>query len=156
MICVHARTKEQQYAPGIDLSIIEKTKNALNIPVVGNGDIYTARDAIDMMEKTGCDGVMIGRGAQGNPWLFSEISCLMNGKEYTPPTLIERFETALKHLDDEIHAKGERVGIAEAKKHMAWYVAGIKGAASARARVMTATCPDDIKEIFTSLINEKD
>lgn len=152
MICVHARTKEQQYAPGIDLSIIEKTKNVLNIPVVGNGDIYTARDAIDMMEKTGCDGVMIGRGAQGNPWLFSEISCLMNGKEYTPPTLIERFETALKHLDDEIRAKGERVGIAEAKKHMAWYTFGTKGSAEARNEIMQALNADDIKKVFDELI----
>ena len=136
LICIHARTREQLYSPGIDLSVIEKTKNAVSIPVIGNGDIYSATDAINMMRKTGCDGVMIGRGAQGNPWLFSEISCLLEGKPYVPPTVGERFETALRQLEDMIKEKGERIGIAEAKKHMAWYTVGTKGSAEARKEIM--------------------
>ena len=154
MICVHARTREQQYAPGVDLSVIEKTKSAVNIPVVGNGDIYTANDAIDMMKKTGCDGVMIGRGAQGNPWIFSEIACMLEEKEYVAPTLVERFRTALDQLDAVIREKGDRVGIAEAKKHMAWYTAGTVGSAEARKEIMSATDADGIKKVFEKLLSE--
>ncbi len=154
-ICVHARTKEQLYSPGIDLSVIERTKAAVSVPVIGNGDIYTAEDAIEMMTKTGCDGVMVGRGAQGNPWIFSEISARLSGHRYTPPTAKQRLDTALAHLSDMIALKGERTGLAEAKKHMAWYISGLKGSAAARASVMTANSENGIKEIFEKLLEEQ-
>ncbi len=151
LICVHARTKEQLYTKGIDLSVIERTKRAVSIPVIGNGDIYTAADAVAMMDKTGCDGVMIGRGAEGNPWIFSEIAATMENRAFTPPTLEERLSLAAYQLDEMIALKGERTGLAEAKKHMAWYIGGVRGAAAARASIMTADTADRIKEIFATL-----
>ena len=150
-ICVHARTKEQLYAPGIDISVIERVKRAVSVPVIGNGDIYTADDALSMMEKTGCDGVMVGRGAQGNPWIFSEIAAKCEGKDFVYPDTAERLRVASEQLDATIEQKGERTGLAESKKHMAWYINGIKGAAQARAAIMVATSADEIKAIFDSL-----
>ena len=155
LICVHARTKEQLYSPGIDLGVIEQVKRAVSIPVVGNGDIYTAADALKMMGATGCDGVMIGRGAEGNPWIFEEIGAKLDGREYCPPTLEERFATAIAHLEDTVRRKGERVGIAEAKKHMAWYTMGLRDSASARARIMVATEKEQIESIFKSLLESE-
>lgn len=152
LICVHARTKEQLYSPGIDLSVIESVKNSVSVAVVGNGDIYTADDALNMIDKTGCDGVMIGRGAQGNPWIFEEISARLEGREYAAPTIDERVRVALVQLEATIKEKGERLGIAESKKHMAWYTNGIKGAAQARSALMTATSADEIKEILYKLL----
>lgn len=154
LICIHARTKERMYLPGIDLSVIEKTKKAVSIPVIGNGDIYSADDALRMIELTGCDGVMVGRGAQGNPWIFAEITARMKGEEYVSPTLEERLKVAMRQLDSMIKHKGERVGVAEAKKHMAWYVCNVKDAAKARARIMTATDKQGIEDVFYSLLEE--
>lgn len=155
LICVHARTKEQLYSPGIDLSVIEKVKSAVSVPVVGNGDIYTAADAINMMSVTGCDGVMVGRGAEGNPWIFEEICAAVDGKEFVPPTLEERFNTAVGQLEDTVLRKGERVGIAEAKKHMAWYTMGLRDSAAARAEIMVATSKEQIEDIFMRLIESE-
>lgn len=150
-ICVHARTKEQLYFPGIDLSVIAAVKRAVSVSVIGNGDIYCAADARKMINETGCDGVMIGRGAEGNPWIFSEIIAELEGREYTPPTLRERFDVAREHLYLMLADKGERVGLAEAKKHMAWYLAGINGAAKARDSIMRASSADEITAIFDAM-----
>lgn len=147
-ICVHARTKEQLYRPGIDIDIISQVKRAVGVPVIGNGDIYTAKDALNMLNVTECDGIMVGRGAMGNPWLFSEISSALDKREYIPPTDGERIALAVEQLKEMIVAKGERVGMAEGKKHMAWYITGMNGAASARNRIMTATTFDEIKNIL--------
>ena len=151
LICVHARTREQFYSPGIDLSVIENVKRAVNVPVVGNGDIASADDAIMMMTSTGCDGVMIGRGAMGNPWIFNEICVRLEGTEYIPPSFSQRLAVAKGQLLATVEHKGERVGLAEAKKHMAWYVNGINGAAAARDSIMRATSKDEIIEIFDRL-----
>lgn len=150
-ICVHARTREQMYEPGVDRSVIAAVKRAVSIPVWGNGDIYTAADALSMMEETGCDGVMIGRGAMGDPWIFAEITAALEGRAYTPPTPRERFDLALGQVRDMVAEKGERVGLAEAKKHLAWYCKGIDGAAAARARIMQATSLEQMTEIIESL-----
>lgn len=151
LICIHARTKEQLYAPGIDISVIERVKKAVSIPVIGNGDIYSAEDAVQMMNKTGCDGVMIGRGAMGNPWIFEEISAKLDGKAYSQPPLKERLDIAAEQLTNMIAHKGERVGLAEAKKHMAWYINGISGAALARDKIMKAVSAHDIICVFEEL-----
>lgn len=151
-ICVHARTKEQLYRPGIDIDIISQVKKAVSIPVIGNGDIYNAKDALNMFNVTECDAIMIGRGSMGNPWLFKEIVCAMEGREYTPPTSQEKIVQALEHLQGMINAKGDHVGIAEGKKQMAWYITGMNGAASARNRIMTASTFDEIKNIFEEIL----
>ena len=151
-ICVHARTKEDLYRPGIDIDIISRVKKAVSVPVIGNGDIYSALDAINMFNVTECDGVMIGRGAMGNPWLFSEIICALQGKSYEPPTKDERISLALNQLSQMIAVTGERVGLAEGKKHVGWYLTGMNGAASARNRVMIASSFDEIKIILEEML----
>ena len=155
-ICVHARTREQLYTPGIDLGVIEAVKNAVSIPVIGNGDIYTAQDALDMMSKTGCDGVMIGRGAMGNPWIFSEIKNAIDGREYHLPTYEEKISLALEQLTAMIAEHGERTGLAQAKKHMAWYISGMKGCAAARDKIMTAESAEHIEGVFKELLKIQD
>ena len=152
-VCVHARTKEQLYRPGIDIDIITQVKKAINIPVIGNGDIYNAKDALNMFKVTGCDAIMIGRGAMGNPWLFAEIASALEGNEFIPPTFEQRKALALEQLQNMIIAKGERIGIAEGKKHMGWYISGMNGAASARNRIMMATSFDEIKHIFEEILS---
>ncbi len=151
MITVHARTREQMYEPGVDRSVIKAVKEAVSIPVLGNGDIYTAADALSMMEETGCDGVMIARGAMGNPWVFSEISAALDGRSYTPPPVAERFEIALAQVREMIAEKGERIGVAEAKKHLAWYCHGMEGAAAARGRLMQAASYNELAAILREM-----
>ena len=151
-ICVHGRTREQMYRPGVDLEQIAAVKAAVRVPVIGNGDIYTAEDALRMKRETNCDGLMIARGAMGNPWLFSEIVCALEGRAFTPPTMRERIETALSQMAQMIEEKGERVGFAESKKQMAWYIHGVKGAAEARGRMMTAQDAGEVARILRGLI----
>lgn len=151
MICVHARTREQMYEPSADWSVIADVKAAVSIPVFGNGDIFSAADAARMINETACDGVMVARGAMGNPWIFSEILADRKGGEYTPPTVAQRFAVALGQIEEMIDEKGERVGVAEAKKHLAWYCKGIDGAAAARASIMRAEDVNAIKNIIGEL-----
>ena len=151
MLTVHARTREQMYEPGVDRSVITAVKQAVSIPVLGNGDIYTAADALSMMAETGCDGVMIARGAMGNPWIFSEIRAALEGGEFTLPPASERFEVALAQVREMIAEKGERVGVAEAKKHLAWYCHGMEGAAAARGRLMQAESYDELAAILREM-----
>jgi tRNA-dihydrouridine synthase B len=151
-ICVHGRTREQMYRPGVDLSAIAAVKAAVSIPVIGNGDIMSVEDALRMKRETGCDGLMIARGAMGNPWLFAEIRALLEGREFIPPTLEERIETALSQMAQMIEEKGERVGFAESKKQMAWYIHGVTGAAEARGRLMTAVSADEVADVMRGLI----
>ena len=155
MICVHGRTRQQMYAPGADWEIIARVKESVSVPVVGNGDVFSADDALRMLSQTGCDGVMIARGAQGNPWIFEETVARLEGREYTPPTARERLDVALEHTKRIIAHKGERVGIPESRKHMAWYLHDIRGAAAARAAVMQASRIDDYREIFEKLLENE-
>lgn len=150
-ICVHARTKERLYLPGIDLGVIEDTKRSVSIPVIGNGDIYSAEDALRMLDATGCDGVMVARGALGNPWIFSEILAALDGKDYAPPSGFDRLEKAKEQLVAMLSDKPERRAVAEAKKHVAWYIKGIRGAAEARNAIMIAETPECMLEILTEL-----
>ena len=151
LLTIHARTREQMYEPGVDRSVITAVKRAVSIPVLGNGDIYTAADALSMMNETGCDGVMIARGAMGNPWVFSEICAALDGRDYTPPPMAEKFEVALAQVREMIGEKGERIGVAEAKKHLSWYCHGMEGAAAARGRLMQAASYDELAAILREM-----
>lgn len=132
-ITVHGRTRAQMYSPPVDIDCIARVKAAVSVPVIGNGDIYTAQDAKNMFETTGCDLVMIGRGALGNPWLFAEINALMKGETMPePPTVEERLAMMRREISLLIADKGERIGFRESRKHVAWYMTGLRGAASLR------------------------
>ncbi len=153
-VCIHGRTRAKMYAPTADWNIIREVKQALQIPVIGNGDIFTADDAVRMMRETGCDGVMIARGSQGNPWIFKELTCLLEGQPYTPPDICERLTVAYRHAQLLVQDKGEKIGIAESRKHMAWYVHGVRGAASVRGQLMQVSNLSDIQKIFETLMKE--
>ena len=151
LICVHGRTREQMYNPGIDINIIAEVKKAVKIPVIGNGDIYAAADAVNMINVTECDGLMIGRGSLGNPWIFNEIAAKLNGKEYIEPTLEERLDTCLRHVSLIRDSKGEHTAAAEIKKHAALYIKGVRSAASVRDRIMKTRSTEELEAIINEL-----
>lgn len=135
-VAVHGRTREQYYEGNADWQVIADVKKAVNVPVIGNGDVMTGQDAIDMMEQTGCDGVMIARGALGNPWIFRDAAALWKEKELPEaPSKEDRIKTLLKHLNLIIEDKGERIAIREIRKHVGWYIKGMHGAAAFRREV---------------------
>ncbi len=152
LITVHGRTRQQFYAPFSDNAVIAAVKEAVSIPVVGNGDLFSAADVKRMREETGCDGVMIARGAMGNPFLFSEILAADNGELYLPPTDRERLAVALSHAADMVKRKGERVGLAEARKHMLSYCKGLRGASAARDALTRAESLSAIETVFDQLL----
>ena len=151
MICVHGRTREQMYNPGIDIDIIKRVKESVKIPVIGNGDVYSANDAVNMINITGCDGLMLGRGTLGNPWLFSEIAARLDGKEFCAPTLEERLDTCLKHIALIREDKGEYTAAAEIKKHAALYIKGVRGAAGVRDSIMKTHSTEELEKIIKEL-----
>ena len=150
-VTVHGRTREQFYSGTADLDIIKAVKAAVKIPVIGNGDIIDGGSAAHMLEYTGCDGIMVGRAAEGNPWIFKEISAyLKDGTVIPPPDLDERREVALKHLGLLVEFKGEHRGVLEGRKHMAWYFKGVSGGAVLRTALNKAQKYDEM----CGLINE--
>ena len=134
-VAVHARTREQQYAGRADWRVIRAVKRAVSIPVFGNGDVRSGEDALRMLEETGCDAVIVGRAAQGNPWIFREIAGAMRGKRVPPPTPAERVEMAARHFRLEEQLYGEKLAVLQMRKHIAWYVHGMPGASRFRDRI---------------------
>ena len=134
-IAVHARTRTQQYAGKADWEVIRAVKRSVSILVFGNGDVRSGADAIRMMEQTGCDAVMVGRAAQGNPWLFREIAAALRGQTAPPPTPQERVDMAVRHFELEEQLFGEKLAVLQMRKHIAWYVHGMSGASRFRERV---------------------
>lgn len=135
-LAIHGRTREQYYSGKADWDIIAKIKENINIPVIGNGDVFEVEDAINMVNKTKCDAIMIGRGAQGNPWIFKRINHYMKTGEILPePTGEEKINAALKHLKLAIDEHGEYVAVREMRKHIAWYLKGLRGSAKLRDEI---------------------
>ena len=152
-ITVHGRTRMQYYSGKADLEIIKAVKEAVKVPVIGNGDITDEESAKNMFDITGCDGIMIGRGSQGNPWIFKEVlHFLKTGEKLERPTNEERKEIMLKHLDLLVLYKGEHRGILEARKHMAWYIKGIKDGARLREEIFRASAKDEMIKIINGIL----
>lgn len=148
-ITVHGRTRQQFYSGTADLDIIKEVKQAVSIPVIGNGDIIDEDSAKRMLNYTGCDGIMIGRGAQGNPWIFERvIHFLETGKKLPLPTPEERAKKMKEHLELLIKYKGDYRGIQEARKHMAWYIKGCRGGAKLREAIMRASTQGEMLKII--------
>lgn len=144
-ITVHGRTRQQMYSGNADWEYIAQIKRALSIPVIGNGDVFKPEDAARLLEETGCDAVMIGRGAYGNPWLFARCRALIEDERIIPePDIAERMRVMCKHLERLCEYHGEANGMREARKHAAWYVHGIRGAASFRRAAGELSSLDDL------------
>ncbi|MBQ7148546.1 MAG: tRNA dihydrouridine synthase DusB [Pseudobutyrivibrio sp.] len=153
-VAVHGRTREQYYSGKADWSIIADVKQAVSIPVIGNGDILDAKDVIAMKEQTGCDGFMVGRGAQGNPWIFHQIlHYFETGELIGKPPMEEMVKTMLRHAKLQIEFKGDYLGIREMRKHAAWYTAGYKGASKLRGAINNVESYEDLENLFEEFMN---
>lgn len=148
-VAVHGRTREQYYRGTADWNIIKEVKAAVDIPVIGNGDIFTPQDAKAIINHTNCDAIMVGRGSQGNPWIFKRIIHYLETGELMPePTSEERANMALRHAKMLIDYKGEYTGVREMRRHLSDYTKGMKGAAEMRGKINTATSFQEIEALI--------
>lgn len=147
-VTVHGRTRNQMYAPPVNRDIIARVKKEISIPVIGNGDIVDGQSAATMLEETNCDLIMIGRGALGRPWVFSQINAYLEHSRVIPePPVTERMRVMLKHIETLCEYKGVYVGMREARKHAGWYTKGLRGAANYRRELGTLENMEQLKEI---------
>ncbi len=154
-VAVHGRTRQDMYTPPADWEIIRQVKRAVKIPVIGNGDIFCGKDAADMLAKTGCDFVMVGRGTLGNPWIFQQINAYLNNEPLLPtPKIQERMSIMRRHIQVLCNYKTERHGMKEARKHVGWYVRGIKGAAEFRRRAGYLCSLEDLDTLIAEILVE--
>ncbi len=153
-VTVHGRTREQMYAPSADWEIIRQVKQAVGIPVIGNGDVVSAQTAAQILEQTGCDAVMVGRGALGNPWIFSQINAYLTDscRIVPPPDIHERILVMLRHIRLMCEYKGEHRAMNEARKHVGWYLKGMKNAASFRRRAGALESWEQLEELARDIL----
>jgi tRNA-dihydrouridine synthase B len=153
MLTVHGRTREQHYTGNADWEVIAQVAHAVRIPVLGNGDVTTPQQAAHRLETSGCAGLAIGRGAMGNPWIFERTGHYLETGELLPePDARERVDTALRHLDLMIEYRGEYLAVREMRKHAAWYLKGLWGAAETRNQINTAETPDQLRDILQNYV----
>ena len=150
-ICFHGRTRQQQYSGTADYAAIGKLKEQLSIPVIANGDVFAPEDAVRIQRETGADGIMIGRGSMGNPWLFRTARQALEGKPVQTETLLERIECAMMQAEWMVQFKGERLGIVEMRKHVGHYISGLRGATAIRREVNFMTTLDEMKGLLLKL-----
>jgi len=154
---VHGRTRVQMYSGLADWDIIRQVKEAVSVPVIANGDVFSAKDAVRILERTGCDMAMIARGSFGDPWLFTEANAALNGEEVPEkPPLSERLAVATRQIELTIAQKGEKIGCLEARKHMAWYLRGVPHGARLREMVQSITQPSDIHQVVNTILKLND
>lgn len=155
-VAVHGRTREQYYSGQADWDIIAQVKAAVKIPVIGNGDVTDGESALQLLKKTGCDGVMIGRGAQGNPWVFREVTAALEGREIPPrPTRQELYDMIARHAQLAAQYKGEYITVREMRKHLAWYTTGLPHAAALRRQINSIETMDGLLEGMHRLLLEE-
>lgn len=148
-IAIHGRTREQFYSGKADWDIIKQVKKAVSVPIIGNGDIKSPQDAKDMIDYTGCDAVMIGRGAQGNPWIFKQtVHYLETGQMLPNPTVEERIQTALRHARMILEYKGDYIGIREMRSHLAWYIKGLPNSSEMRVKLNKIENYDELQRVL--------
>ena len=154
-VAIHGRTRVQMYEGKADWNVIRDVKQQVNIPVIGNGDVATPEDAKRMIDLTGCDGVMIGRGALGNPWmLYRTVQYLTKGELLGEPTPKEKIDVCLLHMDRLIDLKGEKVAIQEMRKHAAWYLKGLKNSAHVRQKINEMETREGLKNLLDSYVEQ--
>ncbi len=152
-VAVHGRTREQYYSGKADWDIIRQVKEAVSIPVIGNGDVTGPREAQKLLEETRCDAIMVGRGAQGNPWIFKKIVRFLEDRTIIPdPSPQEKIETIIRHMNMLIELKGERTGILEMRSHIAWYIKGMRDAAYTKQKIFQMTDKEEIISLLKSFL----